>query len=202
MRPAWGKSGGLRIAGAVSGASAAGGPVPVLDERDSHPLIAVYLARRVELVRYFRIRLRSEAAAEDLVQDIYVKIAGLPAEDIGNPAAYLYRLGTNLMLDRLKQQKRSERRDADWRDAETLSSGGEDIAQAPPADEALAARQRLDQIIETVSALPPQVKEAFRLHKLEGLTHAETAEAMGISRSSVEKHIMASLKRILAKVGR
>lgn len=173
-----------------------------MDESGSHPLIAVYLARRVELVRYFRIRLRSETAAEDLVQDIYVKIAGLPIEDIGNPAAYLYRLGTNLMLDRIKQQKRSERRDADWRDTETMTAGGEDIAQAPPADEALAARQRLDQIIETVSQLPPQVKEAFRLHKLEGLTHAETAKAMGISRSSVEKHIMASLKRIIAKVGR
>lgn len=173
-----------------------------MDDSDSHPLIAVYLARRVELVRYFRIRLRSEAAAEDLVQDIFVKIAGLPSEDIGNPAAYLYRLGTNLMLDRIKQQSRSARRDADWRDSETVTAGGEDIAQAPPADEALAARQRLDQIIATVSDLPPQVKEAFRLHKLEGLTHAETAKAMGISRSSVEKHIMASLKRILAKVGR
>jgi len=173
-----------------------------LDERDSHPLIAVYLARRVELVRYFRIRLRSEAAAEDLVQDIYVKIAGLPVEDIGNPAAYLYRLGTNLMLDRIKQQTRSARRDADWRDAETTSAGGEAVAQTPPADEALAARQRLDRIIETVNALPPPVKEAFRLHKLEGLTHAETAKAMGISRSSVEKHIMASLRRIQAKVGR
>lgn len=199
---AWGKSGCSRIAGAVGGATAAGGSVPVLDERDSHPLVAVYLARRVELVRYFRIRLRSEAAAEDLVQDIYVKIAGLPPEDIGNPAAYLYRLGTNLMLDRLKQQTRSARRDADWREAETISAGGEDIAQTPPADEALAARQRLEQIIETVNALPPPVKEAFRLHKLEGLTHAETATAMGISRSSVEKHIMASLRRILAKVGR
>jgi RNA polymerase sigma-70 factor (ECF subfamily) len=40
------------------------------------------------------------------------------------------------------------------------------------------------------------------LHKLNGLTHAETAAAMNISRSSVEKHIMASLKAILAKVGR
>lgn len=201
-RAAWGKSGRSRIAGAVGGATAAGGSVPALDERDSHPLIAVYLARRVELVRYFRIRLRSEAAAEDLVQDIYVKIAGLPPEDIGNPAAYLYRLGTNLMLDRIKQQARSARRDADWRDAETVTAGGEDIALTPPADEALAARQRLDQVIATVGDLPPQVQEAFRLHKLEGLTHAETAKAMGISRSSVEKHIMASLKRILSRVGR
>lgn len=175
---------------------------PALDENGSHPLIAVYLARRVELVRYFRIRLRSEAAAEDLVQDIYVKIAGLPPEDIGNPAAYLYRLGTNLMLDRIKQQGRATRRDADWRDAETLTAGGEDIAQTPAADEALVARQKLDLIIETVGQLPPQVREAFRLHKLEGLSHAETAKAMGISRSSVEKHIMASLKRILVRVGR
>ena len=171
-----------------------------MDDRD--PLLAVYLERRAELVRYFRVRLRSEEAAEDLVQDIYLKISGRPPEDIGNPAAYLYRLGSNLMLDKIKQARRAGHRDAAWRDVHTSAAGGEDISETPPADEALAARQRLDQIIETVNQLPPQVREAFRLHKLEGLSHAETAAAMKISRSSVEKHIMASLKRILTKVGR
>ncbi|CAN5707249.1 RNA polymerase sigma factor [soil metagenome] len=169
---------------------------------DHDPLLAVYLERRSELVRYFRVRLRSDEAAEDLVQDIYLKISGRPPEDIGNPAAYLYRLGTNLMLDRIKQSRRAGHRDAAWRDVHTSVSGGEDISETPPADEALAARQRLDQIIETVNQMSPQVREAFRLHKLEGLSHAETAAAMKISRSSVEKHIMASLKRILARVGR
>ena len=166
------------------------------------PLIDAYLARREDLVRYFRIRLRSEDAARDLVQDMYFKIADRPADDIENLDAYLYRLGSNLMLDRLKQQKRAGRRDAEWRSAHTSAAGGEDVAETAPADRVVDARQRLALILAAIEDLPPAVREAFRLHKLEGLSHAETARAMNVSRSSVEKYIMASLKRILAAVGR
>ena len=173
-----------------------------MDDHDDNPLLGVYLERRDELVRYFQVRLRSEDAARDLVQDIYLKIAARPAEDIGNPAAYLYRLGSNLMLDRIKVQRRAGRRDADWADSHTVRAGGQDVAAEPSADDAADARQRLGRIIETVNTLPPPVREAFRLHKLEGLSHAETAAAMGVSRSSVEKYIMTSLKLILSKVGR
>jgi RNA polymerase sigma-70 factor (ECF subfamily) len=45
------------------------------------------------------------------------------------------------------------------------------------------------------------MREAVRLHKLEGLSHAETAKAMGVSRSSVEKYIMACLRLILERAG-
>ena len=176
--------------------------IAALDDSDVHPLLATYLERRTELVRYFRVRLRTEEAAEDLVQDIYLKIVARPAELIDNPAAYLYRLGTNLMLDKIKQQRRASLRDGEWRGAATSAVGGEDVAEATPADEALAARQRLNHILAVVRDLPAPVREAFRLHKLEGLSHAETAAAMGVSRSSVEKYIMTSLKRILAKVER
>ncbi len=49
-----------------------------------------------------------------------------------------------------------------------------------------------------VSDLPRPLREAFRLHKLEGLSHAETARAMNMSRSSVEKYISTCLRRISA----
>ena len=81
-------------------------------------------------------------------------------------------------------------------------SGREEISEASPADSVVDARQRLDRIIEAVNQLPPPAREAFRLHKLEGLSHAETAAAMNLSRSSVEKYIMTCLKQILTKVGR
>ncbi len=48
--------------------------------------------------------------------------------------------------------------------------------------------------------LPPATRRAFELHKLEGRTHAETAALMGISRSGVEKHMMAALKFLLARM--
>jgi RNA polymerase sigma-70 factor (ECF subfamily) len=45
------------------------------------------------------------------------------------------------------------------------------------------------------------MQRAFRLHKLEGRSHLETARIMGISVKSVEKHISAGLKNITHRLG-
>jgi len=172
----------------------------VSNSKDEDPLIAVYLERRAELERYFSVRLRSNEAARDLVQDIFLKISRRPPDKIDNPAAFLYRLGSNLMLDQIKQRQRTHRRVAAWGDVYGPVSGGEVSTDEPAADHTLMAREQLLRVIDAVRELPPQVQEAFRLHKLEGLSHAETAAAMGVSRSSVEKYLMTCLKRISARV--
>lgn len=164
--------------------------------------MTAYLEKRDELVRFFTVRLGSAAAAEDLVQDIYLKISSAPVDaTIRSPGAYLYRLGSNLMLDSLRASRRSLARDSEWRRSTVTSLAGDDVAPAPAADDAVAARQRLEKIVEALRGLPPAVRTAFRLHKFEGLSHAETAAALGISRSAVEKHISAALKHLLRTVG-
>jgi RNA polymerase sigma-70 factor (ECF subfamily) len=164
-------------------------------------LLETYLARRPDLVRFFTLRLRSASAAEDVVQDIYLRLAALdPRTEIHNPVGYLYRLGSNLMLDRLRGQRRTAVRDASWRDSHRTLVGSEEIADEPSAEQALAARQRLDAIVAALRELPQQTQRVFRMHKFDGLTHPEVAEALGISRSAVEKHVMAALKHLSARL--
>jgi RNA polymerase sigma-70 factor (ECF subfamily) len=74
--------------------------------------------------------------------------------------------------------------------------GVEEVDEAPDALAALAARQRLERIVQAVGELGPQTQRVFRLHKLEGLSHSETAAKLGISRSAVEKHMIAVLKHL------
>jgi RNA polymerase sigma-70 factor (ECF subfamily) len=163
--------------------------------------LAVYLERREDLKRYFTLRLGSTEAAEDLVQDIYFKVlVGDAGETIGNPAAFLFRLGSNLMLDRLKQQRRAAARETGWAETQSFAIGGEAAADAPAADEALVQRQRLAKMLAALEDLTPACRRAFRLHKLDGLSHAETAQAMGVSKSTIEKHIGAALKHLLKKL--
>jgi RNA polymerase sigma-70 factor (ECF subfamily) len=174
-------------------------PIAAADEAD--PLVRAYLEKRANLIRFFAGRTGSRAAAEDLAQELYLKIAGRPPRaEAENPTAFLYRVAQNLMLDRARGEARSAARDADWRGAHGLSLGGQDVADEAPADEAAASRQRLRQLVEAVAGLPPQQKRAFTLHKLEGLSHADTAQAMGISVKSVEKHISAALKALTARL--
>jgi RNA polymerase sigma factor (sigma-70 family) len=164
-------------------------------------LISLYLERRADLVRFFTVRLRSAAAAEDLVQDIYVRLSGLdqPA-DIQSPMAYLYRLGSNLMLDRLRGERRTAHREGAWLESQTTRVGIHEVSAEPSAEATVAARQRLALLTEALKDLGPQTQRVFRMHKFEGLSHPEVAAALGISRSAVEKHMMSALKHLLARL--
>ena len=165
-------------------------------------LLGLYLEKRANLVRFFAARLGARAAAEDLAQDLYLKIAALPADEpVQNPNALLYQMGANLMLDRMRQDRRAAAREGAWRETVTVRIGAEDIQDEPAVDDAIGDRQRLAQLIAGLQDLPPRMRQAFQLHKLQGLSHAETARAMGVSVSAVEKHISGALKTLLARLG-
>lgn len=163
--------------------------------------MAAYLERRADLVRFFTLRLKSAEGAEDLVQEIYLRIAAAdPPTPVENPVGYLYRLGSNLMLDRLRGERRSAARDAAWRDTQRTVLGHDEIAEEPSAEDAIAARQRLAAIVAALSDLPEQTRRVFRLHKFDGLSHSEVAAKLGISRSGVEKHMIAALKHLARRL--
>lgn len=168
---------------------------------DKAALLGLYERKRANLVRFYAARLGSRAEAEDLVQDLYIRLAALEAaEPIDNPSALLYRIGSNLMLDRLRSQKRAEVRDMHWRDANTTALANQEIAEEPAADAVVDGRQRLRALIEAVEDLPDKTRQAFQLHKLEGFSHAETARRMGISVSTVEKHVSSALRTLTRRL--
>ncbi|HLZ85223.1 MAG TPA: RNA polymerase sigma factor [Caulobacteraceae bacterium] len=158
------------------------------------PLLRVYLERRQDLIRVFAARLRSYEAAEDLVQDMYVRLTQREPEDLNveQPSAYLFRLGSNLMVDHVRKDSRRRRRDDDWnRDAGAVA------AQPIVPEAAAVSRDQLQRLLEAVAKLKPRTREVFRLHKLEGLSHADVARRLGISKSAVEKHMAIALERAL-----
>jgi RNA polymerase sigma factor (sigma-70 family) len=164
-------------------------------------LLDTYLERRHDLVRFFTARLRSGAAAEDLVQDIYLRLASLDARtEVHNPVGYLYRLGSNLMLDRLRGERRAAVREGSWLDSHSTRIGSEEIAEDASAEQVVASRQRLEATVAALRELPERTQRVFRMHKFDGMSHPEVAQALGISRSAVEKHVMAALKHLLARL--
>ncbi len=166
-------------------------------------MVAAYFERREDMRRFFLARLGGGADVEDLIQELYLKVQGLDgAEPIDNPPAYLYRLASNLMLDRMRRQRRAGARDAEWRRDNHATLGTLDVVDSPDAEAAVIARQRLQRLTEALKTLAPLTQKVFELHKFEGLTHAETAAQLGISRSAVEKHVSLALKHLLTKIGR
>jgi RNA polymerase sigma-70 factor (ECF subfamily) len=148
-------------------------------------------------VRFFALRTSSPAEAEDIVQEIFLKIARVDAASVENAAAFLYRLGTNAMLDRARARRRRTARDGAYHDAHASGpTGYEPEADAPDPEAAVDARLRLRALLASVKELPEQCRKVFVMHKIDGLSYAEVAAALGISRSAVEKHMMAALRKL------
>jgi RNA polymerase sigma factor (sigma-70 family) len=168
---------------------------------DGDPLLAAFLEKRENLVLFLAARVRSLATAEDLVQDLYLKIAGTPpGAEVRAPVALLYRMAANLVVDHVRSDQRGARRNAQWRLDTRATLGAVDLVSEPAADEALVARERVRLLAQAVGELPPQMGRAFRLHKLVGKSQAETAEAMGVSRKMIEQHIAAAIRRLAERL--
>ena len=159
-------------------------------------LIGEYVRSRDALVRFLTARTGSAAEAEDIVQDLFLKVQTLDPSRIENPTAFFYRLASNLHVDRLRSARRRTARNESYADIHTDKMGGELVAATPDPVQILESRQALRQLMEAVELLPPQCRRVFTLHKLEGLSYAEVASTLGISKSAVEKHMISALKKL------
>lgn len=167
-------------------------------------LVEAYFAYRGDLQRFIAARLgRSGQDVDDVLQDLYLKASVVgPETQVRDPRAYLYRLASNLMMDRWRSGRRAAARDGAWRQISAGEGADGGLDDAPSAEAVVAARQRLERLRVDVENLPEKTRRVFKLHKFDGLSYAETASALGISRSSVEKHMMDALRRLTTGAGR
>ena len=161
-------------------------------------LIALYVEQRTGLLRFLCARVRNPELAEDILQDLYLKLArtNLP-EDIGNPSGFLFRMASNLSLDHIRKAKRGRDRDQAWVDTYSEKSGSQYKADLPDPDAALTSKQRLATLRSHLENLSPKAREAFIRHKFDGQSYQQVADEMGISIGTVGKHIGKALKHIM-----
>jgi len=129
-------------------------------------LSALFMANRAALLRFLRARGAGENA-EDMVQDMWMKLESRDLGPIADPLPYLYRMANNLMLDRYRSATRRERREQDW--AEDAGGVMADPTDDLPVDERLILNQTLDEARDALRALGPRVELVFRRFRIEGV---------------------------------
>jgi RNA polymerase sigma factor (sigma-70 family) len=139
--------------------------------------LGLFLAHRRELLSYATQIVGDHTRAEDVVQDAYLRLAGMTAgKFIDAPIGYLYRIVRNLAID----GRRREQRDARYFVAGTDKA--DKIAADHPSPEAAAAdREDMRRLAAALAELPERTRIALEMHRLGGCTLQTIAAHLGIS---------------------
>lgn len=144
----------------------------------------VFLENRAALLRFLRARGAGEAA-EDLLQEVWLKVASAPAGPVGAPLSYLYAVANRLMIDRYRSARAAASREHEWTATQfDIATGRSD---APDAERLVAARQLAALVEKLLNDLePPRVAQVFRRHRVDGVPQRELAAEFGVSLSTIE----------------
>jgi RNA polymerase sigma factor (sigma-70 family) len=161
-------------------AQVSGETVAIIDPR----LLRAFLDNHRELVRFLSRRLRCLFTARDLVQEVYLRLARSGGDHpIENPRALLFRIAVNVASDHVRVQGR---RAELLREAHDLLWAQDD--EISPERQVLA-KDELARIGAALACLPARTRRVFYLNRFEGVTQSEIALRLGVSRTSVEKHM-------------
>lgn len=139
-----------------------------------------------ELYRYCLARLRSPEEAEDAVQNTFMRAfrsldAGVVAEF---EAAWLYRIATNVCLSRRELTGRR----AQWHTHDDLDQ----LPVAAPEVDPEAARE----LIDAVTSLPKNQRDALLLREWRGLSYAEIADSLDTTVPAVETLLVRARRQL------
>ena len=74
-------------------------------------LVLLYTQHRAQLMRFLCARTGDAAEAEDIVQELWLRLRNQRVGPIANGRAYLFQMANNLVLDRVRERRRRARRD-------------------------------------------------------------------------------------------
>lgn len=142
-----------------------------------------------ELRAYLRRLTRDPTATEDLLHDVFARIIAVEHwAQIDSPTAFAMRTARNVVYDELRRRKVVT---IDF----VADMGAMGLADDAPDPEATAlARDELRRLRAIVEGLPPQQRRVFTLRKVYGMSPQAIADKLGLSVSTVEKHLVKAVR--------
>jgi RNA polymerase sigma-70 factor (ECF subfamily) len=156
------------------------------------PVEGLYIQHHSWLRDWLRKKTGCPFDAADLAHDTYLKVllrAG-EAHACREPRAYLVTIAHGLMVNLFR------RRDIERAYLDALHDC--EAGQAPSPERRALALEALVEIDRLLDGLPGKVRKAFLLAQLEGLRHAEIADRMQVSVSSVRQYLARAMQHCLA----
>lgn len=132
--------------------------------------------------------------AEDLVQEAFQNFLKLDQVDhITDPKSYLLQTASNLAISRIRKQNHHEH---------YLNAVDHLEADERSPERAIAAERDIMKLKEALNKLPEKYRKTFLLSRLEGKSYKEISNLLQIPQSTVEKHMIKTLKHLRDCLGR
>jgi RNA polymerase sigma factor (sigma-70 family) len=150
---------------------------------------------REELHGYLVRQTRCPEAASDILQDAFLRLIHSDAtNNIKNPRTFLYKVVGNLAIDHLRSSNRQLARHADE------SELADQPDPTPLIEHQLYTQEQIAQLQLAVSELPPRCREVFIMHKFKHQPYSVIMAELGISESTVLKHIVKAMEHCRRKM--
>jgi len=152
-------------------------------------LAELFARHHVELYRYAARFTGDPDLAEDVVQDVFVRLAERPPADDGQVRGWLFRVATTIAIDAMRGARRRLALVRDRPDRQPLGE--------PPADPAaVLEREETRRRVRLALAALSVKDRAVLLMREEGFAHREIAEAVGTTTKSVGTMIARALEKL------
>lgn len=153
------------------------------------PFLKGWLAHYSGLIGTWAKRNSLSCDAEDAAQESALQFLSKGSEAVLNPKAYLMRSARNRLINEVKRQSRTH-----CVSLEDLAEEDHPLLADPEAHLHVCD---LAQALEAALAqLPLKKRQVFIYHRLEGYTHAEIAQKMGLAINTVERYVIDATRHI------
>lgn len=150
----------------------------------------IFIENNTFLKKFLARFLRHEQDIEDIAQQAYLQAYSAEQDrgTIEQPKAFLFSIAKNLALNELSRKSRQMTICIEDAQFPYL------VESAASLEDEMEARQTLGLYCEAVASLPETCRRVYLLRKVHGLPHKEIADRLGISRSTVEKHLRTGMQ--------
>lgn len=154
-----------------------------LRDGDEEAFAHLYNNYKQQLARNFIRVLKSKELAQDATQDLFLRVWDYrQAIDPDQPfIALLVHIAKRVTIDYFRKAAKDERlQDYILHNSRLVYTH---------IEEHVIAKEQIQLVQQIISELPAKQRTAYTLHKLEGKSYKEVSEIMGISASTINKHI-------------
>jgi RNA polymerase sigma-70 factor (ECF subfamily) len=146
-----------------------------------------------KIYRYAQRILGNEHDAEDVVQEIWMKLwmRREQLEEVKSIEAFAFRMTRNLCLDKIKLKKPQY-----YDDREESAYRFEGADESPDPEKHLELKDTMERVNHIIGGLPEQQQTLLQLRDIEGMEYGEIAEATGLEINAIRVNISRARKKL------